>query len=328
MQNNQIVSNQNKELFQALYQRILDSHYVLIVTHKNPDADTISCALSLSTYFFENRIKHKVYNESEFDTLPRRLNFLNKFDKISNTLPKFYDLIIYVDCADEFRVTHQFDKNIFSAVIDHHQSNKHFTNLNIVDDTKGSTAELLYSFYETNNLSISKANASCLYTGIYDDSIAFTTPRTDQNTFYVLGKLMESNLDVASISTNLLQRDSLARFRLLPKIMNTLDLFSEGKLAIIHVEDNWMEQTGALVTECDDVVDSVLSIGIVQIVAYLRVIDGSMRVSLRSKGDIDVSTIAAHFNGGGHKNAAGLTLDTLDISKAKCDLVKTIQDYI
>jgi phosphoesterase RecJ-like protein len=319
---------QNDSLFKDLYQEIHKAHYILVVTHKNPDADTLSSALSLSNYFFESKIKHKIFNISNKNELPRRLNFLNKFDKISNELPKFFDLIIFVDCADQFRVGYEFDTNIKSIVIDHHQSNSFFANINIVDDSKGSTAELLYSFYELNNLHLSKYNAECLYVGIYDDTSGFTTPRTDKETFRVLGKLMESKIQVSYISDQLLKRDSLARFRLKPKIMNTLDLYFQGKFAMIHLDSKWLEETGALVSDCDDIVDEVLSLGIVKIVAYLRLIDGEVRVSLRSKENINVSNIANNFNGGGHKHAAGLSIDTNEISTAKEKLFEVILDYI
>jgi len=317
---------QNNNLFKDMYAEMMKAHYILVVTHKNPDADTISCALSLSNFLFENRIKHKVFNISK--ELPRKLDFLKRFDKISFEIPKFYDLIIYVDCADEYRVGKEFDTDIKSICIDHHQSNTSFADINIVDDTKGSTAELLYSFYEINGLSISKNTAECLYVGIYDDSIAFTTPRTNKETFRVLTALAKSKINISDITNNLLKRESLAKFRMIPKIMNSLELYHEGKVATIYVKNDWILETGVFLNECDDIVDTVLSLGIVEVVAYLRVIDGLVRVSLRSKSSIDVCDIARKFNGGGHKNAAGLSIDSTDIFYAKEEVVKTILDYI
>ncbi|MGB5867734.1 MAG: bifunctional oligoribonuclease/PAP phosphatase NrnA [Arcobacteraceae bacterium] len=316
----------NSELLKQMYQEIQNAHYILLVTHKNPDADTLSSALSLSNFLYENRFKHKVFNIS--DLLPRRLDFLNKFDKITNEIPKFYDLVIYLDCADMYRVGKEFDHEIKSISIDHHQSNTNFADINIVDDTKGSTAELLYSFYEVNNLNISKHNAECLYVGIYDDSIAFTTPRTNEETFRVITTLMKAKIDVSHISQKLLKRESLARFRMIPRIMNSLELHKEGKLATVCVQQEWIKETGVLVHECDDIVDMVLNIGIVEVVAYFRVIDNKVRVSLRSKNDIDVSVIASQFNGGGHKNAAGLSINTNKLTIAKEEVLKTTLDYI
>jgi phosphoesterase RecJ-like protein len=291
------------------------AHYILIVTHINPDADTISCALALSNFMFENRIKHKVFNSSK--DIPRELNFLPKFDKITNQIPKFYDLIIYVDCGDKNRVDLEFNQNINIINIDHHKSNDNFGTINIVDDSKSSAAEVLYSFFDKNNLNISKNIAECLYVGIYDDSIGFTTPRVDSNTFKIINRLVDTGISPNKIADNLLKRDSLAKYRILPKILETLELHKEGIIASVFMKEDWLDETGALVSEADSVVNMVLNIAIVEVVIYLRIVKGKVRVSLRSKKDIDVSKIAQQFNGGGHKNAAGLTIDTQNINKAK-----------
>lgn len=309
-----------------VFEMIKDCRYCLVVTHINPDADTISCALALSNYMYENKIKHKVFNESK--NLPRNLDFLPMFDKITDQVPKFYDLAIFVDCAVKDRVGMDTTEGVKIINIDHHQSNSFFGCLNIVNDSKSSTAEVLYEVFEKENIAISKNIAQCLYVGIYDDSIAFTTPRVDSKTFKILNHLVETGIDVSFISDNLLRRDSLARYRVMPKILDTLQLRYEGKVATVYLEDRWLDETGAKVSECDDVVNMVLNISVVQIVCYFRIIKGKVRVSLRSKGKIDVSNIAALFDGGGHKNAAGLSMDTADIDEAKDKLLETIQSCI
>ena len=300
---------------QNIKDSLKEARYTLIVTHTNPDADTISCALALSNYCYEHKIKHKVFNTQK--DLPRELNFLNKFNKITNQLPKFYDLIIYVDCANRYRVKQEFKNDIKIINIDHHQSNDFFGDINIVDDTKASTAELLYEIFEKENFTISKDMATCLYVGIYDDSIAFTTPRVNQRTFQILDKLLSLGINPSYIAENLLQRDSLAKYRAIPKILNTLELHFEGKVATIYLKPKWIEQTGVGVQECDEVVDMILKISIVQIVAYFRKVDNKVRVSLRGKGRYDLSDIASNFNGGGHKNAAGCTIDVSKVKEAK-----------
>lgn len=302
------------------------SHYILIVTHLNPDADTISCALALSNYMYEQKIKHKVFNSAK--ELPRVLDFLPRFDKIVNQLPKYYDLVIYVDCADEKRVNIETSKDAQIINIDHHQSNTLFGNINIVDETKASTAEVLFDLFKANNMKITKNVAQCLYVGIYDDSIAFTTPRTDKNTFLAINELVQIGISPSAIANKLLRRESLSKLRIMPKILETLELHNEGQVATVYLESFWLKETGAHQNECDDIVNMVLNLAIVNLVVYLRIINNKVRVSLRSKGDIDVSCIAKNFDGGGHKNAAGLTVDTNDIDDAKLIVLKTIKNYI
>lgn len=317
---------QNNTQYKEIMKAIDEAHYILILTHKNPDADTISCALTLSNYFYEIKQNHKVYNISK--ELPFHLNFLPKFDKISDTLPLSYDLIIYVDCADQYRVGELNLQDVQTICIDHHQSNNNFADINIVDFSKGSTAEVLYDVLENQNINISKDMATCLYVGIYDDNLAFTTPRTSVATFETVTKLLKTGIDLSYISEQYLQRDSLAKYRILPKILDTLQLHNEGKFATIYLDDEWIAQTGAKVQECDVAVDMILNIGIVEVVAYLRVINKAVRVSLRSKNNIDVSKIAAIFQGGGHKNAAGLTMSNKTIAESKEALLKSVKNYI
>ena len=306
---------ENKIDYKKALGLIQDAHYILIVTHINPDADTISCALSLSNYFYENKIKHKVFNKQK--RLPQNLNFLDRFDKITDQIPKFYDLIIYVDCANKSRVAVEFNTKIKIINIDHHKSNENFGIINIVKDDYSSSAEVVYEFFKINNLNISRQMAQCLYTGIYDDSLRFSTPRCDANTFKIVNDLVALGVSPSEVANKLTRRESLAKYRLLPKILDSLELYIEGCVATIYVKDEWLKQTGASYEECEDVVNMVLNISVVDIAIFFRVSNGKTRVSLRSKNNVDVSYIANNFNGGGHKMAAGCTCETTDVLESK-----------
>jgi phosphoesterase RecJ-like protein len=310
-------------LYKNALELINNSRYILIITHINPDADTISCALALSNYFFENKIKHKVFNKQK--DLPQNLDFLNRFDKITDQFPKFYDLAIYVDCGDISRPAVVINEECKIINIDHHQSNDNFGLYNFVDDTKASTAEVLYDFFENNNMNISKNTAMCLYTGIYEDSISFTTPRTSANTFKVINELVATGIEPSYISSMLKSRQSLSKFRLLPKILDSLELYNEGKIASVYVLPLWLEQTGASYKDCDEAVDMVLNLAVVKIAVFLRVSKDTTRISLRSK-DIDISKVANHFNGGGHKYSAGCSIKTSDVNEAKHSIINYIKD--
>ena len=312
-------------MYKNALELINESRYILIITHINPDADTISCALALSNYCFENKLKHKVFNKQK--DLPQNLDFLNRFDKITDQFPKFYDLAIYVDCGDISRPAVTINEDCKIINIDHHQSNDNFGLYNFVDDTKASTAEVLYDFFKENNMNISKNTAMCLYTGIYEDSISFTTPRTSANTFKVINELVATGIEPSYISSMLKSRQSLAKFRLLPKVLDSLELYDEGKIASIYVLPSWLKQTGASYKDCDEAVDMVLNLAVVKIAVFLRVSKNKTRISLRSK-DTDISIVANHFNGGGHKHAAGCSIESNDIQEAKNNIINYIKDNV
>ena len=298
------------------------SRYILIITHINPDPDSIGSALALSNLFHENKIKHKVFNISS--DLPQNLDFIPRFDKISDQLPAFFDLAISVDCGTYKRLGFELDSTIPLINFDHHKSNNNFGTVNIVDSQKSSTAELVFEFFKHNGLYITKDSATALYVGIYDDTLAFSLGRCDEKTFEKINFLVECGASPSEIANKLLRRDSLAKYRIIPKILESLELFKEGEVASIVAREEWFKETGAHNRDCEDALDMIMSIAIVRIAVFIRVVNGVSRVSLRSKGQIDVSKIAGEFDGGGHFNASGCTIETLDVEKAKEIVLKAI----
>ena len=298
------------------------SRYILIITHVNPDPDSIGSALALSNFFHENKIKHKVFNIS--DDLPQNLDFIPRFDKITHILPPFFDLAISVDCGTYKRLGFRLDENIPLINFDHHKSNENFGTVNIVDPLKSSTAELVFEFFKHNGLYITKDSATALYVGIYDDTLAFSLGRCDEKTFEKVNFLVECGASPSDIANKLLRRDSLAKYRIIPKVLESLELYKEGEIASILAYEEWFKQTGAHNRDCEDALDMIMSMAIVKIAFFVRVVNGVARVSLRSKGKIDVSKIAQNFGGGGHFNAAGCTIDTLDVVEAKKEVLKEV----
>ena len=298
------------------------SRYILIITHVNPDPDSIGSALALSNLFSENKIKHKVFNVS--DDLPQNLDFIPRFEKITNQLPAFFDLAISVDCGTYKRLGFELDSSIPLINFDHHKSNEKFGIVNIVDPQKSSTSELIFDFFKHNGLYITKNSATALYVGIYDDTLAFSLGRCDETTFEKVNFLVECGASPSEIANKLLRRDSLAKYRIIPKVLDSLELYKEGEVASIIAKEEWFKQTGAHNRDCEDALDMIMSIAIVRIAIFVRVVNGVSRVSLRSKGQIDVSKIAGVFDGGGHFNAAGCTIESLDVKKVKEIILKEI----
>jgi phosphoesterase RecJ-like protein len=316
----------NKDLFIEMFKYVNEAHYILITTPTYTDVDSLSSALSLSNYFFENKIKHKVFNEGE--ELPRKLNFLSKYDKISSSLPQFYDLVIYLGFNSKNKVSGFTNSTCKTIVINNCTLNNNILAHNIIDVERGSTSELLYDFYKYNNLKISKKAAECLYIGIYDASQAFSSPLTLPNTFNVVTDLLNCKINISEIVNNLKNRESLATFKALSKIMDTLDLFCEGKIATIHLEEYCIKETGVLVNDCEDIINTVLSIGIVRVVAYFKISNDIIKVSVKSKNKIDMSSIALKYKGSGGIGFVEFKLSSTLIEQSKKEVVNTILNYI
>ena len=299
----------NNSLLQELYEEIFKARYILVYTDENSSTDNLCASLALSNFLFENKVKHKVFNKSK--NLVRRLNFLSKFDKITNTIPKYYDLIISFDMLNN-----EYQKADFPP------------NTKIISFANNFNSELVYSFLQLHNLKISKNIAECLYSGLYENSAGFTSSDTNSQTFKIASHLVNEGINVSQISDKLLKRESLAKFRCIPKIMNTLELFCEGKIATVCLYNSFIKETGAGINECDDVIELVLNIGLVDTVAYFRVIDDNILVSLKSKGLIDLSLYPDTVNCRRDRNTAELNISSSDIDSVKEKVVNTILNYI
>ncbi len=306
------------------WETIAQARYILIITHINPDPDTISSALALSNLFTEKKIKHKVFNKGK--NLPKNVDFLSGYSKITTQIPDFFDLVISVDCGAKNRFGIELDEEIQLINIDHHISNDNFGTINIVDPSKASTAELVFRFFKDNDLIISKNSAQCLYAGIYDDSLAFSTVRCDGSTFAAVQDLIEAGVDVGQMAQLLRRRDSLAKYRILPKILDSLTLHNEGKVAIITLDPLWLKQTGASTSDCEMALDMILNIAIVDVAVFIRMSNKKVRVSFRSKNDFDVAKIAHKFDGGGHSMAAGCVINDIDVEEAKKQILESINE--
>ena len=116
----------------------------------------------------------------------------------------------------------------------------------------------------------------------------------------------------------------MAKYRIIPKVLDSLELFKEGEVASIIAREEWFKQTGAHNRDCEDALDMIMSISVVRVAIFVRIVNKVARVSLRSKGQIDVSKIAGEFGGGGHFNAAGCTIETFDVEEAKEIVLKEI----
>jgi len=316
---------QNK-IYKEVFDKINESNYILLLTHKNPDPDTIGSALSLGNYLQSIKKKYKVFNISKA-SIPRKLEFLKGCNKITEQLPKSYDLVIYFDCSEEKMIGTTINKDVLSIAFDHHKTAGSTLDFLVNDENKGSTGEVIFEFFEKNNIKISKDMATSLYVSIFSDTIGFTTPRVDAKTFQKLSKLLETGIDPSVIANRLQREDSLAKYRALPKVLESLELHFEGKIATVYCEESWIEESGVELSELDFVSNMVLNIAIVEISAYFRKIDNSIRVSLRGKGDFDLTKIAQQFNGGGHKNAVGFTLDGVSIEEAKRCFLSSLKNY-
>src|SRR5205085_4010335 len=196
----------------------------------------------------------------------------------------------------------------FLINIDHHKSGRNFAHVNWIDPKAVATAEMVYRLARHAKVKISPEIATCLYTAVLTDTGAFMFEGTNEHTFELARELVLAGADPARCARHIYFGHSTAKLRLLGAALSALQ--REGWLAWIWVTQEQMDRVGAKEEDCEGLVNYALSIGDVEVAAFFRELpDGRFRVSLRSKGKLDVARVAENFGGGGHECASGCAVE-------------------
>jgi len=279
----------------------------VLTSHARPDGDAIGSALACC------QILTLMGKESEIvlrDGVPRIYQPLPFADKVvqSERVNGKYDAAIILECDSIQRTRLDGLENRFLINIDHHLSGRPFANVNWIDPKAVATAEMVYRLAREADVPVSPEIATCLYTALLTDTGSFMFEGTNEHTFGLAGELVRAGADPALCARNVYFAHSTAKMRLLGAALSNLQ--REGPLAWIWVTQEQMDRFGAKEEDCEGLVNYVLSIQDVEVAVFFRELPGGrFRLSLRSKGQLDVAAIAQQFGGGGHECASGCSLD-------------------
>ena len=281
-------------------------HRFVVTSHARPDGDGIGSALACSQIL---RLMGKDATVVMHDGVPRiyqNLPFADRAIKADVVPPN--DAVLILECDSIQRTLLEGLEDCFLINIDHHASARNFANINWIDPTVMATAELVYRLARLACVPVDRDMATCLYTALMTDTGSFMFEGTNEHTFTVARELVLAGADPAQCARPIYFGHSTAKMRLLGAALS--NLHREGELAWIWVTQEQMVRFGAREEDCEGLVNYALSMADVQVAIFFRELpDRSYRVSLRSKGEVNVSTVAEHFGGGGHKCASGFSLD-------------------
>lgn len=284
---------------------------VLIGTHLNPDGDALGSALGLSHYLDGIGVANEVVCHHP---APKNLMFLPGVQRVRQ-VPKHekHDLgfMLDLDSLDRLGTTQPYFASCTrTMVIDHHVPMEKPGDVRIVDTTAPATAAILTGLLIAVGAELTPEMSTCLLTGIVTDTGSFRFRNTTPEAFQLAAVLLEHGGDINLVSEEIFQRKPLSSARLLGFALERLELEMEGHIAWSTLGYRDFEETGAKDEDTEGFVNEILSIDTVQMAAILREPKpGKVRCSLRSRANYDVAQVARIFGGGGHRNAAGCTLD-------------------
>lgn len=307
---------------------ILKSENIYIVSHVQPDGDNLGSCLSLALAM--KKIKKEVYI-LKVDETPSDFLFLPGIDMIKDYEDDHeIDLLIAVDASDVDRLGKNKDLINSAKIvinIDHHISNTSFGNINVVDSKASATGELIYKLINEIKIDIDEDIATCIYTAISTDTGSFMYDNTSAETHEIASNLIKYGANKENININIYQNRSLERTQLFIKSLTSLDLYFDNQVAIIKVTQDMLKETATTMEDTEGIISFVRDIGPVEVAVLMKEINSEeTKVSMRSKKFVDVAKLTSVFNGGGHKKAAGCTINKpiIEVDKLLLNEIKKV----
>lgn len=280
-----------------------------ITTHIKPDGDGVGSSLGLCWLL---RSLGKTAEVIVHGEVPPAYLSLPGADKIRDvkSIDGIYDAVFVIECSDISRPGIQGLDAEFTVNIDHHATSEHFGTINWIDSTASAVGEMIYNLCKAIGGRITKEIAECVYMALVTDTGSFHFPNTSDRTLKVASELIKAGARPAMIGEAVYHNYPWSRIELMRRVLDTVKRDETGHIAMLRQTLEMKEVSGAVDGDNNGFVNIPLAAKEVQAAIYMREIgNDEYRVSLRSKGDINVAKVAEGFGGGGHKNAAGLRIE-------------------
>ena len=276
---------------------------ILLLTHKNPDGDTVMSAAALCRAL--RRKNKKAYLFRNTKITPKMLPFVDKLFAPESFVPKY---VVSVDIATENLIPAGFDGKVDLA-IDHHPSNSHFASAELIDAERSACGEIVQKLIVALTGKFTKTEATLLYIALTTDTGAFQYANTDEQTFLSAAELLHAGADAHAVMLHFFRKTSLARLRLEGMIYSGLHVYHGGKLVMAPVTLEMMRIAEATEDDCDDLAGlSGRAENALMNVTIRELEDGSCKISVRSAPGVSSLAVCSAFGGGGHELASGCTI--------------------
>lgn len=289
---------------QECAQLLLSKNNIQIITHTNPDGDTLCSAAALCSALRRAGKRANLYRNPAVTS--KYLPHVEKYFAPKSFKPKY---IVSVDVATEKMFADGFEGEV-DLCIDHHPTNSHYAKKELVCPGKAACGEIVLEMIKAMCGSVSREEADLLYIAVTTDTGCFQYLNTNADTFRAAAELLEYGADTAMVNTKFFRKVSRARIKLEGMIYSGMGFYRDGKIAVAIITREMLHEAGAGEEDCDDLAGLAgRAEGSSVNITIREREDGSSKVSVRTGSDVSSSDICAVFGGGGHAMAAGCTID-------------------
>lgn len=289
---------------QECSQLLLSKNNILIITHTNPDGDTLCSAAALCSALRRAGKRANLFRNPAVTT--KYMPHVEKYFAPKSFKSKY---IVSVDVATEKMFAEGFDGAI-DFCIDHHPTNSHYAKKELVCPDKAACGEIVLAVIKEMCGGITQEEADLLYIAVTTDTGCFQYLNTNAATFRAAAELLEYGADTGMVNVKFFRKASRARLKLEGMIYSTMGFYRDGKISVAIITKEMLRQAGAGEEDCDDLAGLAGRAEGASVNITIRERDnGSSKVSVRTGRDVSSSDICAVFGGGGHAMAAGCTID-------------------
>ena len=296
--------------FKRLEDLIVNSETFFLAGHLNPDGDTIGSMLAIASVLKRLGKKARMFSQ---DPVPENLLFLPQASSIRSRPPTGkFDAAILLECSNPARggnLEPVLKRAAKVVNIDHHKTSEFYGDINIVEPHSSSTAEIVYRLFYNMNVKVTRREASCLYTGIVTDTGRFHFPATSPRTLEVASRLLETGFKFSRVNDLLYATKAYEGLKLLGRALESLELLSGGKLAVLTLKASDFKELGARSEHTENAINFGLMPPGFKAAVMFREEETRVSVTFRSRGHLDMSVVAKSFGGGGHRNASGCRIN-------------------
>lgn len=280
-----------------------------ITTHVKPDGDGVGSSLGLYWLLRSLGKEAEVIVHGEVPPAYRSLPGADEIRDVNYVNGK-YDAVFVIECSDLDRPGIKGLDKQFTINIDHHSTSEHFGTINWIDSTASAVGEMIYNLCKAIGGRITKEIAECVYLALVTDTGSFHFPNTSERTLKVASELIKAGAKPSKIGEAVYFNYPWSRIELMRQVLATVKRDESGRIAMLRQTLEMRETAGAIDGDNNGFVNIPLAAKEVIAVVYMREVGpNKYRASVRSKGDVNVAKVAEQFGGGGHKNAAGLSVE-------------------
>jgi phosphoesterase RecJ-like protein len=279
----------------------------VISSHSRPDGDAIGSSLAMA---YALRALGKDAHVVCADPAPDPLQAFPGVSgiEVAAEVSGDYDAAIIMECGDLPRTGVRGFERYFVINIDHHPGNTNYGALNWFDPTAAACGEMVFDLVKALGAPLTIEVATHIYLAILTDTGSFHYSGISPKTFDICREALEAGVDPVLTARNVYDSSNMGRLKLFGAVLSAMQIDPTGRIAIVYLDHEMARAAGGTYDDTEGLINLPLTVKEIQAVVFFKqTLGDEYRVSMRSKGDIDIGLVAKEFGGGGHKNAAGCT---------------------